>query len=48
MLAVNTLPRPSTLTASTRPVVADSSKSRPGRGDALWDAGGMMMLLNMI
>jgi hypothetical protein len=31
MLAVNTLPSPSTLMASTRPVVTDSSKSSQGR-----------------
>jgi hypothetical protein len=33
MLAVNTLPSPSTLTASTSPVVTDNSSSKPGRGE---------------
>jgi len=33
MLAVNTLPSPSTLAASTNPVVADSSSNNLGRSE---------------
>jgi enoyl-CoA hydratase/carnithine racemase len=39
MFAVNTLPTPSTLIASTKPVVTESRKSSQGRGDLL--TGGM-------